>query len=64
MSALRKWLALPLLCKLGLHFGRWKRQINFHSYHGVEVHHCERCPRVRSRAVSRRRILRRHYNHR
>lgn len=45
------WLLLPFLCKLGLHWGTWKSQPNFHSHHALQVWRCTRCPDLRVRIV-------------
>ena len=45
------WLRLPLLCKLGLHWGEWKGHLNFHSHHAIQTWRCTRCPVTRARTV-------------
>ena len=59
LARLRERMSWPLLCAIGLHWGDWHRQPNFHSHHAVEVWRCSRCStQIRTRTVSLRRLKR------
>lgn len=42
MSRIAYWF-FRSTCALGLHFGQWHLQPNFHSHHGTELFRCDHC---------------------
>lgn len=40
-----------ILCAIGLHWGEWRWQSNFHSHHAMRVYRCGRCPHTKHRVI-------------